>query len=227
MAIPRSASELVAYGSNFSTVLSGDPTAYLQDAAKAAAVASAYSAFATIQNSLEVERENGILSKSATANRNTVMQTFLDLIRPIYNAVQSSLEVSVASKIALGVEVRNPPSPIPAPTIQPIVGVKNRYGSSFVVEVSDGSSARRKPDGVAQILIYVCQAATASADPADWSCVAVTGKTTTTFTLSSSLPAGAPVWIAANYRNAAGTGPGSDAIGTSIAGGSTSLPIAA
>jgi hypothetical protein len=227
MAIPKKASDLVAYGSNFSAVLSNDPATYLQDAAKATAVATAYSTFAISQSALVAARENGVFSKQATAERNLVMANFLALIRPIYNTVQGATSISVAEKIALGVEVRNPPSPIPAPTIEPTVDVENRYGRSFVVRVHDGSTARRKPEGVAQILIFVCQGATPAADPADWSCVAVTGKTTTTFTLSPSLPAGTQVWISASYRNAAGTGPGSSPIGTTVAGGSQALPIAA
>src|SRR5437868_8231312 len=96
-------SVLSAEAQNFSTVLAADPAVYLQTSATATAVTAAVDAYVAALNILTEARANGVRSEQQTAAKDSSRLTMLELLRPIYAAVQDSVAISDEAKIALGV----------------------------------------------------------------------------------------------------------------------------
>src|SRR6478672_1739290 len=116
MAIPaENDSLLVAFSTNFNDRIVAAPATYGFSAAQASAYTALHTPFVSAYNAVVAARESGTRSRSLVASKDAAKASLLGYARQLYAQVQSSLTVTDAAKIELGVKVRSAPSPQPIP----------------------------------------------------------------------------------------------------------------
>src|SRR4051812_29987728 len=105
MAIPLKDSLLIAWGSNFDTKVTANPTTYALSAGQATSFHTAYLAFTTASNLVTTARAAGTTSKLLTENKNVAKTALLGIGRTLYAIVQSSTTVTPGNKEDIGVTV--------------------------------------------------------------------------------------------------------------------------
>jgi hypothetical protein len=225
MSIPRKDAELVPYMANFSGVLAANPTTYLQTPGVATAVAAAYDAYLVAYNTMMSARANGTRSEQMTATRTDTRSAMLDVVRPIYVAVQAAPAISDTEKIALGVHVRDAnPSRASIPDFAPVLTVTKIDGAvvTFAIRDPNNPDRKAKPDGVTGITYFSYVGQTPPSSASAFKFEGNTGQTTVRIDFGSSVATGARVWLSASYfNNRKQSGPASSPIGAIIGAGST------
>lgn len=224
MALSQKDSVLRGQVANFSEVLTAAPATYSQSAAVAVAVAALVDAFVQAFDALVLARANGVRSALMTATKNTTRLEMLKTLRPIYAYVQGSAAISDADKIALGVLVKKMhPTAQPAPDEAPDVDIVSVTGRTVKLRIHGaGSTKRAKPAGCQAANIFSFVGEVPPADPGLWRFEGGTSKVIFDVTLPASVEAGSQVWFVACWLNSKSeAGPGCDAVGTTLAGGST------
>jgi hypothetical protein len=224
MALSQKDSVLRGQVANFSAVLSASPATYAQSPDVAAAVAALVDAFVQAFDAMMLERANGIRSASATATKNSTRLEMLKALRPIYAYVQDSSTISDADKIALGVLVKKLHPTVPSvPDEAPDVDIVSVTGRTVKLRIHGAASAKRaKPAGCLSANLFSYVGETPPADPTLWRFEGGTTKVIFDVTLPASVQAGSQVWFVACWLNSRSeAGPGCDAVGTTLAGGST------
>src|SRR5690349_2149613 len=116
MAIPTKDSLLADFSTNFETRIVANPTDYGLTAAQATAYTALHDPFITAYDAVVAAREAGTRSSSLVATKDAAKLALLSYARQLYSFVQSSLTVTDARKIELGVRVKDlTPTPVPAP----------------------------------------------------------------------------------------------------------------
>jgi hypothetical protein len=149
-------------------------------------------------------RANGVRSEQMTADRTTTRRAMLNLLRPIYAAVQASTSISDADKIALGVHViakRRTREAVPA--FAPLLSVTRVNGSVVSLRVSDPREPNRKarPAHTEGISIFTFVGDQPPADRSAFVFEANTGRTSIDVAFDGSVPIGTTVWFVASFFN--------------------------
>src|SRR5688572_17086951 len=138
-------SVLVGQAANFSAVLAASPATYNQTSATAAAVTTAVDLYVDAYNTMVAARANGVRSEQQTATTHATRLEMLNLLRPIYSAVQDSVSISDAEKIALGVYVKAKKyTRQAAPDFAPLLSVAKVDGRVVTLTVRDPNEPDRK-----------------------------------------------------------------------------------
>jgi hypothetical protein len=134
--------------------------------------------------------------------------------------------VTDAQKLALGLSVRNAPSPIPPPAVAPGLDVLSVSGFTVDIKLHDASVSgkRGKPPGVSGASVFTHVGETAPADLGAWQFEGNTGQTKLSVPFPNTLAAGAKVWITAFWFNPRKqSGPMCAPVSTNLPGGSVSM----
>jgi hypothetical protein len=173
-------------------------------------------------------RANGTRSEQMTAMRDAMRLAMLNLVRPIYVAVQAATVISDPEKIALGVHVRDArPSRASVPDIAPLLTVTQVDGAvvTFAIRDPNNPDRKAKPDGVTGISYFSHVGETAPSAASAFKFEGNTGQTTVSIDFGSSVATGAKVWLSAFYfNNRKQSGPACSPTGATIGAGST-MPI--
>ena len=215
-------SELLAGANNFATLISATPSAFSLVAAQATAYAALNTAFASAYASAI---NPSTRTKIAITAKNTARKALVSNTLLLAEFVLRSPTVSNAQKESLGLKVKTPPSPVPAPSSAPLVDFISAVSRTVRIRIHDGATPKRaKPAGVKSATIYSFVGPTAPPKVTDWKFEGNANKAVFDITFPDSVANGALVWVAATWNNAKNqSGPPSDPISINIPGGGLSM----
>lgn len=152
--IPSKLASLGLWATNFSSLITASPTTYGLTAPNASAISSAVSPFTA---ALAVSTNLSTRTRATVAATQSAKAAMLAVVRPFAQTVSRNSGVTPEHKAALGVNTRtNTPSPIPAPSTNPIISVISAAPLEQTVRASDSTTPdkRAKPFGALGMLLY-------------------------------------------------------------------------
>jgi hypothetical protein len=136
--IPPRDVDLVTWADNFSALITAAPATYGLVAGDATIIAAAVVAWDAAY-ALAVNPTTR--TPTTVAAKNTAKQAMLPILRTYASQIRLNAGVADADKIALGLNLpNNNPSPIPAPSTQPILNVTNAEPLRHVMRFRDTGS---------------------------------------------------------------------------------------
>lgn len=165
--IPTRDALLDAWGSNFDTLISADPALYGLQPSDATAIDVAYTDFHNAYLVISVPANR---SQVTIATKNNLKATFVQLARTYAQQIRNNPGVSNDDKLALGLNLaNNTPSPIPAPSSQPLISFKSATPLQHELRYSDYNSpaSRKKAPGSIQVQWYMRFSAIGSPPPSN------------------------------------------------------------
>ena len=217
--IPHTDADLLAWGDNFSTLISANPTGYSLTAAIATELAGKQAAYASALAAATNPPTRG----GATIHVKDEART--DLVaycRQLARVIQGSMIVTNAQRYNLGLTVKDQtPSPINPPTEPPVLEVASVTGRMLKLVLREqGSERRGKPAGVAGATLFSYIGATPPASLRDWTNEGMVTRTNFDFEFAPTVAAGSQVWLCACwYSPRAQPGPTCLPISTYLGGG--------
>ncbi|MGN6506584.1 MAG: hypothetical protein ACTHM6_13575 [Tepidisphaeraceae bacterium] len=219
--LPRRESDLVTWTNNFDLKINATPTLFGLSAAQAEAYTTASTAFIEAYKACNSDTTN---SRSATVTKNDAKKALIAMARQLAGIVQKYPGTTDTMRADLGLTIPLKPTPVPAPTERPLVGVSGVDGSKVTCWIT-GQTTKAKPAQALSAFIYACTGETYSSDPADWLFQGIATKATFEVTLPDAVPAGSQVWICAAWANRRGeTGPVSLPVSTHTQSGAVNSP---
>ena len=223
MAVPTKDSDLVTFGANFCPIVSAAAATYNQTAAACTALTTAYTNFVTAFNAA---RADGAKSKNLTTTKDATKRSLLQLIRPMYAQIAALTSISDTQKVNLGITVRRPPSPQPAPSTKPLVTVLSVNGRTARLRLRDAANEHRacRPAGVASATIMSFVGTTPPTSLNGWTFEGNVTKTVVDVTFPEATAPGAQVWFTCFWANRKDeSGPASDPVNTYLQLGSVTM----
>jgi hypothetical protein len=220
--LPRKDAALLAWSLNFSGLISSTPTAFGLTTAQATAYAALHSSFATAL----AAADPAVRTKSAVATKNAARAALKANARLLAKLIEGTASVTDSQKLALGLNVRAAPAPIPPPATAPGLDVISVSAWTVKIRLHDtASSAKRgKPPGVIGAAIFTYSGTTPPADIGSWQFEGNTGRTTIDISFPNTLAPGAKVWLTAFWFNGRKqSGPTTTPVSTNLPGGSVSM----
>jgi hypothetical protein len=201
--LPTRDQDLDAWSANFDTRITATPTAFgilASDATAFHALAADFSAklAAAVNPSTRtrVTVQAKDISRAALKSKARTLAKVINAYPPITNAQRADLGLTVRD---------GTPSPIPAPTTQPIVNIEGSGGGVSLLRLADETTPlkKAKPPGVFAALIYTKIDGPAPVTPADAQFSGVATKTLHSVNLPSG-SAGKTLWVLAQWINERG-----------------------
>lgn len=164
--IPAKDSQYQVWLLNFSTLITASPGTYGLLAADATTIAAAYTAW----NTAYLAATNGTTRGPTTIQAKNVQRINSQATaRPYSQQIANNAGVSSANKVALGINPRtNPPSPVPAPTTNPVLTISSAIAFGHIVRFRDSlasPSVKAKPAGAIGLQLFASTSATPITDP--------------------------------------------------------------
>jgi hypothetical protein len=160
-------------------------------------------------------------TKATVEQKLTAKDILVAHLRSIGRRIQANPSITNSQRAELGLTVKDPPSPIPAPSTRPvtsIVAVLERTVKARLVDETTPTS-RAKPHGVSEAEVFSHVGATAPADLADWTYQGQASRTSFAVTFPASVASGSKIWICARWCNHRGApGPTGNPVATFIVG---------
>lgn len=165
--IPTRDADLANWADNFNTLLTASPSTYGLVAGDATAVDAVVVPFITAYSAAINPGTRTPVTISAKDDAKILM---LATVRPYAINVSLNQGVITSDKIDLGVNPRtSTPTPITAPTTNPIISIVNATPLQHVLRYRDETASptvKAKPYGVTQLYLYGTASATPITDPA-------------------------------------------------------------
>lgn len=165
--VPRRDSDLAAWATNFSTLLTAAPATYGQTSGTAAAVAAVVATFIADYSAVTSPSTR---TPAAVQAKDTAKVNMLATVRPVAVNISLNPAVLTSDKIAIGVNPRtSSPTPITPPTTYPIITIQGGANLQLYVRYRDSAasvSVKSKPYGVASVHLAYKVSATPITDPA-------------------------------------------------------------
>lgn len=151
--------------SNFSTLLSGNPTDYGLDAADAVAVAAVNTTF---QDAYLVSQDPSTRTAPTVAAKDAARASAEAVVRPYAVQISRNSAVTDQKKADIGVTIPSQvPTPIAAPTVAPDLAlIAATHGSMSLSYKAAGSSGKSKPFGAIGVEIFRSVGTVSATDPA-------------------------------------------------------------
>lgn len=165
-AIPNGDEPLDAYLYNWKTLMTATPANFGMLAADAIAISAQYTAF---HAALLLVQNPATKTAATVADKNYKKALMLILLRQQYTIIKANPAVSDLNKTSIGVRVNDPvPTPIPPPSTNPVFNAVNNAPLSMFLDVHDAltPTTRRKPTGVAGLLLVRTVGVAPAVDPA-------------------------------------------------------------
>ena len=201
--------------------LTTSPTAYGLTAEQVVDFATKQEAFAAAY-ALAINpstRTSPVLKTKETARQECTVA-----LRPLVQVMQAWPGMTNQKREALGLTIPDVnPSPIPKPSTSPVLSVAKVSGRSITINLrerlSDGNPSERrgKPAGVKGAGLFYATGDTPPVSAEGWTFRGNASTTTTIIEIPGSVPAGANVWLTAQWFNPRlQTGPACPAVLTSV-----------
>ena len=184
--IPATDAGLVDWGSNFSTLLTADPTSYGEDAPTAAAVAAA---FATYDGAYTLAVDPATRTPATVSAKDAARVDFELAARPVAQRINARTSVTNEQRTALGITVRKTTrTPVPPPATAPQITLRSQIPGVASVQIRDETTptSKAKPLGVIGVDMHVYVGDTPPAEYEDYPLAKTTGKTPNTLEFDSS-----------------------------------------
>lgn len=202
---PQSDGAFVQWVTQYTELLVTSPTTYGIDAAQAEALGIKVDAFtaalATATN--RVTRSPANLEIKFAKRDELVSE-----VRRLTAIIQASPVMDNAKRAALGIPLRgeNPPTPVPAPTAEPLIIVGDVRGNRIDVQVVDKADPNRRarPEHVATVTVLYFVGETPPNRPEGWVIQGTTSKMKTIVEVAPDTAPGSKVWMIAYYSNRKG-----------------------
>jgi hypothetical protein len=218
--IPASDAGLLAFGANFSTIVTADPVVLGLSAPIATTLAAKQVAYASAYTAAV---DPGTRGGATVLAKDLCRRDLVAYIRLLARTIQGTLTVTDEQRYALGLTVRHMPVPIPAPATAPDIDIVSVSGRTVKIRLHEaGTSTKRgKPAGVQGAAIFSHVGATAPATLADWTFEGNSNKTVVLVQFPDEVPSGATVWFTAYWFNPRSQpGPNSTPVSSNLPGGS-------
>ncbi|MEZ6122891.1 MAG: hypothetical protein R3C49_06905 [Planctomycetaceae bacterium] len=211
--MPTTDAGLLAWSNNFRTRIASDPAIYGLTAQAATAYEAVQSTYAT---AYQTAVDPGTRTRPSIAAKDAAKAALQLASRQLGRIVEGTASVTDAQKLALGLNVRRPPTPRPAPTTSPILEVMAVTGRTVRLRLhGDEPSRRGKPKDVVNATIFTYIGETPSSDRNQWRFEFSSNKLVVDIEFADDTPAGTRVWMTACWNNAkCESGPMSQPIGT-------------
>lgn len=165
--IPPKDSDLLAWATNFDNLITAAPGTYGLVAADALAITAVVGPYQTAQGVVD----NPSTRTSVTiAAKNAAKQAMLVIVRTYASQIRLNAGVSNSDKLALGLNLpNNTPSPIPAPTSNPLLNIIGATPGQLTLRFADSNTPdkRSKPQGATALQLFVGVDTITLSDPAD------------------------------------------------------------
>lgn len=220
--LPAGDSALLAFATNFKTLITAAPTTYGLTAAQATAYGTVVTGYATALAACDP----GVRSKTAVVAKNAAKANLKLASQQTANLINGTPSVTDAQKTALGIPPRAKPQPVPAPGTSPAMEIMsvNGWDVKLGLRTSSTEARRRKPAGVTGATVMSYVGPTPSNDMSKWKYEGMSGKTIVDVTFPITVPPGSQVWLTAFwFNNRKQTGPAAQPISTNLQGGTVSM----
>jgi len=217
--LPSSDAQLLAWSSNFNTLINAKSANFGISQAQAQAYTAKHTAFATAYQTAydpNTRTPPNITIKDEAKNQLDAMA------RELVRIIQSFPTLTDDQRRELKITVRKSRTPQPPPTERPAVNIVSVTGRTVTIRIRDTaeSSKRGKPAGVLGASVYSYVGTTYPTDPTAWSFDGTTTKTTHAIVFADSVANGAQIWVCATWFNRkTETGPISIPVTTNVQGG--------
>ena len=188
-----------------------------------APIAAAYLAQAEAFDAAVTAARGPDRGPAKTQAKNSLKIELIAETRRLARVVQACLTTTDEDRVKLNLPVHDTePSPIPRPTLAPLVSVVSVTGHTVRLRLANAElpSSRARPPGTAGAMIfrYIGEAAPTGVD--GWTFAGNTAQTQFDVTFDAAVPAGSKVWLTASWFNPRlETGPGAEPVSTTIGGG--------
>lgn len=192
---------------NAATRLTDDHARWRVSEADALAFSNAVASYVTTYQTFSQAKADGTRSKSLTAAKDAARLNAIELMQPIYFAVQKSREISDEDKILIGVKVpdRNP-TPEPSPATQvllTLVSVVNRT-AKVTLRNAGSENTRKRPFGASGASVFYCVGPEPKPPGDGWFFAGNATKPTVEVALSQAPVESTTVWICAMWYGTRG-----------------------
>ncbi len=209
--------ELISFTKSFLRTVTGREGSFGLGAPIIAELQVSYDALVDAIDLIEDPNTN---SRAAYADKRTKKVTVVEQLRAVIAVAQAWPAQTDEKRSELGIKVRDrKPTRRPIPVELATVEVLSVLRRQVTVQVRNPEGGRAKVAGAASIQVFTHVGETAPAAGAAWTFQMSTGKTKFDVRFPDIVPAGASVWVAVAYHNAAGTGPMSTATQVNLPGG--------
>lgn len=220
--LPTKDADLLTWSNNASSILTPSPTDFGLDAATLTAFNAAIAAYSTALTAAQPSVRN----KSATVTKSEKKQLLKQNIRAWVATVDATATVTDAQRTDLGLNVRKPPTPAPAPTTAPVVEVLGVSGFTVTVRLRSAVTGmlRGKPAFVVGASLFSFTGEAPPSDISQWKFEGNTGKPKFAVQFPNTLAKGTTVWFTAFWFNGAKiSGPMTTPISTVLQGGTVTM----
>lgn len=217
--IPARDADLVAWGQNFSALISAGPVPLGLTAAQASAFAALNTAYAAAYTTAT---EPSTRTRGTVASKREARRLLVDNARLLARLIQAEPTVTPTQKIDLGLTPRDvAPSPINPPTDAPVLEVVSVSGRSMKIKLrAAGSDGRGKPEGVAGASVFSLVADEPTLDITKWTFMGSITRTTFDVEFPASVEPGSRVFLCAFWFSPRSqSGPACDPVGAYLGGG--------
>lgn len=152
--IPTKDADILAWGLNYSTLITADPPRYGVTAGEALVIQTEFDAFSA---ALTLATDPTTRSPTTVAHKDGTKALFLDDSRALAANIRANRGVTDADKAALGLTIPDPvPTPVPIPTTTCNLTILGATPSLHTIIYKDSNAAlgKAKPYGVIAGLIY-------------------------------------------------------------------------
>ena len=203
MAISTKDSDLVSFGTNFSTRITASPSTWHLLAADATQYSTLLAAYVAAYTANRSSQESKNRSSALAAAKDLAKAQFLSDARSLYSRVQADPTVADADKLLLCITIRSTPVPTPIPVVSPQVDIVAVIGRTVKVRIHDaaGDGKRFKPPGVKGAAICTHVGPTGPTDPSAYQWQGNTTRSIVDLPFADDLAPGTVVWITALYFN--------------------------
>lgn len=172
---------------------------------------------AKLATSDEPSTRTSVTIAAKDMSRRTLLGTMRNLYKKVLaaNLTNDKLE-------ALGLQPRNAPSPIPAPSMRPVITIVSRDENTVKLKFTDPTDPTRRgrPPGVDGIAVFKFVGPNAPTNEEDWEFEGNSTVTTVSVGFPTNVAPGTKVWFTAFYFNPrARSGPAATPVSTNIPGG--------
>lgn len=150
---------------NFAALILAAPATYGLEAGDASTIDTAVSAY---DSALTTATDPATRTSPTIAAKDAAKASALQTCRFFAQTVRNNPAISNENKTALGITIpKTNPTPIPAPTDQPLVALRSAIPGVATLEFSvPGEDGKAKPFGVTGLEVFVAVGDVAAVDPA-------------------------------------------------------------
>jgi hypothetical protein len=185
--IPPKDADFANWLANFSTMITASPATYGLTAGDATTIAAQDTAF---QAAYTLAVNPSTRTPATVAAKDAAKVTALGVVRPYAQRIANNAGVSPSNKVALGLNPRtNPPTPITAPTTNPIITIPSMIVLGLITRMRDSlasPSVKAKPAGAIAMELYAKTSATPITDPTQLVFIGLQTKSPFTISFDSS-----------------------------------------